>query len=122
MVIIRPENIQHFFTIIARENPAAITIVLKNESKSEIEIFNNIDANYNFNYLTFEINKTVLEGESFEYAVYENEPLTADTTLFTVDNTFITADITTFYGNNLIFRGKAFATNQTDLQNYKIRN
>ena len=46
-------------------------------------------------YLTFEITKTVLEQESFEYAVYNLD-------------------------SDLLFRGKAFATNQTDLQNYKI--
>jgi hypothetical protein len=93
MVILRPDNEIHEITIIPRVDAGIISIVIKNEGKNTTETINDIPTTYSNGYLTFEITKTVLEQESFEYSVY---------------------------GLDLIFRGKAFATNQTDLQNYKI--
>jgi hypothetical protein len=93
MVILRPSNSTHEIKIIPRINAEVVSIVIKNESKNTTETIENIETNFLNGYLTFEITKTVLEAESFEYSVYADE---------------------------LIFRGKAFATNQTDLQNYKI--
>ena len=100
MVILRPDNTIHEITIIARLNSSSVSIVMKKESKGTTEAFNNISTTYSSGYLTFEIEKTVLEQETFEYSIYAYDSLTA----------------------NLLFRGKAFATNQTDLQNYKINN
>ena len=97
MVILRPDNTIHEITIIPRLNSGLIAIVMKNESKGTTEAFNNISTTYSSGYLTFEIEKTVLEQESFEYVVYGLD-------------------------NELLFRGKAFATNKIDLQNYKINN
>lgn len=122
MVILNPENTTHEITIIPRVNVPSISIVLKNESKNTTETFDNISTTYSSGYLTFEIEKTVLEQESFEYSVYSYSPLTADSTLFSADSTVLSADMTEIDGDNLIFRGKAFATSQTDLQNYKINN
>ena len=122
MVILKPENTTHSITIIPRLNSGSIAIVMKNESKNTTETFYNIETSYSSGYLTFEINKTVSESESFEYSVYSFDQLTADTTIFSADSTLINADMTVYLGNNLLFRGKAFATNQTDLQNYKINN
>jgi len=102
MVILRPDNTIHEITIIARLNSSNISIVMKNESKGTTEVFDNISTTYSSGYLTFEIEKTVVESESFEYVVYG------------LDNELL--------GTNLLFRGKAFATNQIDLQNYKINN
>ena len=122
MVILKPENTTHSITIIPRLNSGSIAIVMKNESKNTTETFYNIETSYSSGYLTFEINKTVSESESFEYSVYSFDQLTADTTIFSADSTLINADMTVYLGNNLLFRGKAFATNQSDLQNYKINN
>ena len=122
MVILRPDNTIHEITIIARLNSSNISIVMKNESKGITEVFDNISTTYSYGYLTFEIEKTVLEQETFEYSVYAYDSLTADTTLYSADSTKLTADMIEYLGNNLLFRGKAFATNQTDLQNYKINN
>ena len=122
MVILRPDNTIHEITIIARLNSSSVSIVMKNESKGTTEAFNNISTTYSSGYLTFEIEKTVLEQETFEYSVYAYDSLTADTTLYSADSTLLTADMIKYLGNNLLFRGKAFATNQTDLQNYKINN
>ena len=122
MVILRPDNTIHEITIIPRFNSSSISIVMKNESKGTTEAFNNISTTYSSGYLTFEIEKTVVESESFEYSVYAYDSLTADTTLYSVDSTLLSADMTELLGTNLLFRGKAFATNQIDLQNYKINN
>ena len=95
MVILKPSEATHSITIIARKNASAISIVIKNESKNTTETIEDISTTFVNGYLTFEITKTVLEQESFEYSVYNLD-------------------------SELLFRGKAFATNQTDLQNYKI--
>lgn len=97
MVILRPDNTIHEITIIPRLNSSSISIVMKNESKNTTEVFEDISTTYASGYLTFEIEKTVVEQESFEYSVYDLD-------------------------SELLFRGKAFATNQTDLQNYKTNN
>lgn len=97
MVILRPDNTIQEITIIPRLNSSSVSIVMKNESKNTTEVFDNIETTYSSGYLTFEIEKTVVESESFEYSVYGLD-------------------------NELLFRGKAFATNQTDLQNYKLNN
>lgn len=122
MVILRPENTIHQITIIPRVNAEVISIVIKNESKGTTETIENISTTYASGYLTFEIEKTVVEQESFEYSVYFYSPLTADNTIFSADSTLFSADMTENESNNLLFRGKAFATNQIDLQNYKINN
>ena len=122
MVILRPDNTTHQITIIPRVKSDIIAIVMKNEGKGTTEAFENISTTYSRGYLTFEIEKTVLEQESFEYSVYGFDELTADTTIFSADSTLLSADMTELLGTNLLFRGKAFATNQIDLQNYKINN
>ena len=95
MVILKPSETTHSITIIPRLNASTISIVIKNEGKNTTETIDNISTIFLNGYLTFEITKTVLEQESFEYSVYNLD-------------------------SELLFRGKAFATNQTDLQNYKI--
>ena len=95
MVILKPSEATHSITIIPRLNASTISIVIKNEGKNTTETIEDISTTFLNGYLTFEITKTVLEQESFEYSVYNLD-------------------------SELLFRGKAFATNQTDLQNYKI--
>jgi len=94
MVILKPDNEIHEITIIPRVDAGIISIVIKNESKGTTETIQDIETTFSNGYLTFEITKTVLEQESFEYTVYNLD-------------------------SELLFRGKVFATNQTDLQNYK---
>lgn len=95
MVILKPSEATHSITIIPRLNASTISIVIKNEGKNTTETIEDISTTFLNGYLTFEITKTVLDQESFEYSVYNLD-------------------------SELLFRGKAFATNQTDLQNYKI--
>lgn len=95
MVILKPSEATHSITIIPRLNAISISIVIKNEGKNTTETIEDISTTFLNGYLTFEITKTVLDQESFEYSVYNLD-------------------------SELLFRGKAFATNQTDLQNYKI--
>lgn len=80
--------------IIPRYNVSTIGVNLRNEGKATTETFNNIETTYSNGYMTFEISKEVKEGENYEIELVDNE--------------------------TVIFRGKCFATDQTDLENYKI--
>jgi hypothetical protein len=95
---------------------------MKNESKNTTEVFEDISTTYASGYLTFEIEKTVVEQESFEYSVYAYDPLTSDNSIYLAGSTLLSSDMIEYLGNNLLFRGKAFATDQIDLQNYKTNN
>lgn len=94
MIIFRPSQETQTVTIIPRYEAGLVTLKIRDESKATEETFEDLTASYTFGYLTFEFTKTVTEGSTFEFEVLENE--------------------------NTLFRGKAFATDQTDLQNYKI--
>lgn len=94
MIIFRPSEETQTVTIIPRYEAGLVTLKIRDESKATEETFENLTASYSFGYLTFEFTKTVSEGSTFEFEVLDNE--------------------------NTLFRGKAFATDQTDLQNYKI--
>ena len=94
MIIFKPSEEIQTVTIIPRYEAGLVTLKIRDESKATEETFENLPASYSFGYLTFEFTKTVSEGSIFEFEVLDNE--------------------------NTLFRGKAFATDQTDLQNYKI--
>ena len=94
MIIFRPSEETQTVTIIPRYEADLVTLKLRDESKATEETFEDLTAVYIFGYLTFEFEKTVTEGSTFEFEVLEDE--------------------------NILFRGKAFATDETDLQNYKI--
>ena len=94
MIIFRPSEETQTVTIIPRYKAGLVTLKIRDESKATEETFDDLTASYSFGYLTFEFTKTVTEGSTFEFEVLNNE--------------------------NILFRGKAFATDQTDLQNYKI--
>jgi hypothetical protein len=94
MIIFRPSEKTQTVTIIPRYDVNLVTLKIRDESKATEETFDDLTATYSFGYLTFEFTKTVTEGSTFEFEVLDNE--------------------------NTLFRGKAFATDQTDLQNYKI--
>tara|TARA_R110000868_G_scaffold8456_1_gene43850 strand:- start:32 stop:322 length:291 start_codon:yes stop_codon:yes gene_type:complete len=94
MIIFRPSEETQTVTIIPRYEADLVTLKLRDESKATDETFEDLTAVYGYGYLTFEFQKTVTEGSTFEFEVLEDD--------------------------NILFRGKAFATDETDLQNYKI--
>jgi 2-keto-4-pentenoate hydratase len=94
MIIFRPSEETQTATIIPRYEADLVTLKLRDESKATEETFADLTAIYSYGYLTFEFTKTVSEGSTFELEVLD--------------------------GVNVLFRGKAFATDETDLENYKI--
>ena len=94
MIIFRPSEETQTATIIPRYEADLVTLKLRDESKATEETFTDLTAIYSYGYLTFEFTKTVSEGSTFELEVLD--------------------------GVNVLFRGKAFATDETDLENYKI--
>ena len=94
MIIFRPSEETQTATIIPRYEADLVTLKLRDESKATDETFEDLTAIYSYGYLTFEFTKTVSEGSTFELEVLD--------------------------GVNVLFRGKAFATDETDLENYKI--
>jgi len=94
MTIFRPNLAIQNVTVIPRYNAPIITLNLKNEGLGTFETFNNINTTYSNGYCNFEFEKQVQEGANFEIEIKD--------------------------GITTIFRGKAFATDETDLQNYKI--
>ena len=94
MTILRPSETTQSVTIIPRYDVTTISVNLRNESKATGETFENVDTTYGNGYMTFEINKEVSEGENYEIELIDNE--------------------------TILFRGKCFATDETDLENYKI--
>jgi hypothetical protein len=94
MIIFRPSEETQTATIIPRYEADLVTLKLRDESKATEETFADLTSIYSYGYLTFEFTKTVSEGSTFELEVLD--------------------------GVNVLFRGKAFATDETDLENYKI--
>lgn len=96
MIIFRPENQTQTLTVIPRYNSDLVAVRLRNESKASEENFNNINTSYLNGYMTLAIDKSVSEAESYELEITDAE------------------------SQNILFRGKAFATDVVDLENYKI--
>lgn len=94
MTILRPAETTQTITIIPRYDVASISVKLRNESQATAETFENVDTTYGNGYMTFDIRKSVKEGENYEIELIDNE--------------------------TIIFRGKCFSTDATDLENYKI--
>jgi hypothetical protein len=96
MTILRPNLSTQTITIIPRYNIATGTLSLLNE---ETQFLNELGVEPTFlnGYLTMYFELTVKEAESFDLELKDDE-------------------------GNLVFRGKAFATNTIDLENYKLSN
>lgn len=92
MTILNPNNTTHNIVIIPRYDVENITLILRNEETDVTEEFD-LFSTYANGYMTIELEKEVKEGENFEIEV---------------------RDI-----NVILFRGKVFCTEQTDLENYK---
>lgn len=103
MTIFNPLNDTQDFKIIPRYNAEFVSVFLKNESIGISGLIENIATIYENGFLRFtfqngDFNFKIKENESFSFEVKDSN------------------------NNNIIFRGKAFATSQSDLQNYKINN
>ena len=94
MNIFRPANATQSIRIISRYNVGTVTLTVRNEGDKTYQVFNDLATIILNGYMTISFSKTVLEGESFEIEVKD--------------------------GAYILFRGKAFSTSQTDLENYKI--
>jgi hypothetical protein len=96
MIIFRPENQTQTLVIIPRYNCELVDVNLRNESKATSEVFEEITTSYANGYMTLSIDKNVTEAESYELQITSTET------------------------QEVLFRGKAFATDVVDLENYKI--
>ena len=96
MTILRPAETTQTATIIPRYNATDLTVTLLNEETQVLNEFEYISTTYSAGYLTFEFDLTCREAESFNLEVKD--------------------------GVVVLFRGKAFATDTVDLENYKMSN
>lgn len=96
MTILRPSLENQTITIIPRYEVAIGTLTLLNEETQVLNTFE-VEPTFSFGYLTMTFELTVLETESFNLELKDDD-------------------------NNVVFRGKAFATDTTDLENYKLSN
>lgn len=96
MTILRPADTTQTVTIIPRYNATDLTVTLLNEETQVNNEFTEVDTTYANGYLTFSFNLTCKEAESFNLEVKD--------------------------GDIVLFRGKAFATDTVDLENYKLSN
>lgn len=95
MVVFNPNDEIHSLRCIPRTQKEVVILKLRNELKDTIETFE-IDSFISGNYLILEFEKTFVEGESSEIEIFDA----------------ITDD--------LLYRGKSYATTQTDLENFKL--
>ena len=94
MTILRPNLATQTITIIPRYSVQDATLTLLNEETQVLNTFA-VEPTFSFGYLTMSFELTVKESESFNLELRDDD-------------------------NNVVFRGKAFATDETDLENYKI--
>jgi len=96
MTILRPSLTTQEITIIPRYNVTSLTLDLLNEETQVLMRFDIEDLSYSNGYLTIRFDFNCLEGQSFNLEIKSND--------------FV------------LFRGKAFATDTVDLENYKLSN
>jgi hypothetical protein len=93
MTILRPSLETQSITVIPRYDAETVTLTLLNEETQVLNTFN-VSTTYANGYMTIEFDLTVKEAESFNLEIKE--------------------------GTTVLFRGKAFSTDETDLENYKL--
>lgn len=98
MTILRPSLTAQDITIIPRYSASNIILNLLNQETQVNYNFEIDDYIYSNGYLTLGFDFNCLEGESFNLEVLNGDDET----------------------NNVLFRGKAFATDEEDLENYKL--
>jgi len=94
MTILRPALTPQTITIIPRYTVPYITVILLNEETQVLNQYEIEDLVYLNGYLTIRFDFECLEGQSFNLEIKD--------------------------GDTVLFRGKAFATDETDLENYKL--
>lgn len=94
MTILRPSLDTQEIIIIPRRNASEVSVVLINEETQVVNTFNPVEPIYNNGYMYLSFDLTVKEAESFNLEIKD--------------------------GSTVLFRGKAFATDETDLENYKL--
>lgn len=95
MVVFNPTDEIHSLRCIPRNNSEFVLLKLRNELKDTTETFEIETIQFN-SYMILEFFKTFVEGESSEIEIFD-----ANT-------------------EELLYRGKSYATSQTDLENYKL--
>lgn len=93
MTILRPSLETQSITVIPRYDALLVDITLLNEETQVLNTFS-VSTTYENGYMTIEFELTVKEAESFNLEIKD--------------------------GTTVLFRGKAFATDETDLENYKL--
>jgi hypothetical protein len=93
MKVFKPSNSSHTMTVIPRFSSDIVTLLIHDELRDEQTEIENIETFCDNGYMTFEFTHTFREGGSYSM---------------------------TIESDTLIWRGKAYATNETDLENYKL--
>lgn len=93
MTILRPSLTTQTIVIIPEYNVTDVVLSIRHKSTSVWTDFN-LTSTYENGYMTLVFDYEVLESQNFEIEVKDNDVI--------------------------LFRGNAFATEQTDLQNYKM--
>lgn len=93
MTILRPSLETQSITIIPRYDVENVTLTLTNELTQDVNTYTT-STSYSNGYMTIQFDLTVYEMDSFNLEVKD--------------------------GDTVLFRGKAFATDETDLENYKM--
>lgn len=93
MTILRPALENQTITVIPRYEVENATLILYNKQTNSINSIE-VETTYSNGYLTFSFDLTCKEAESYDIELKD--------------------------GEIVLFRGKAFATDETDLQNYKM--
>lgn len=93
MIIFRPSSTTQTFTIIPRYNAENVTVIIKNKELDNVDVITTSTTFLN-GYMTISINYNVKEDYSYNIEIKDSE--------------------------TVIYRDVAYATDETDLQNYKI--
>jgi len=95
MIVFNPNDEFHSLLCIPRRQCDDVILKLRNELKDTIETFE-ISSIQSSNYMLLFFEKVFVEGESSEIEIFDS------------------------FDNSLLYRGKSYATTQTDLENFKL--
>lgn len=95
MVVFNTSDEIHFLRCIPRQQSANVVLKLRNELKDTTETFE-IQSDFENNYMILQFEKIFVEGESSEIEIFDAT------------------------NDSLLYRGKSYATSQTDLENFKL--
>lgn len=95
MVVFNPDDEIHSLRCIPRKQCEVVVLKLRNELKDTIQTFEIPALEYG-NYMVLEFEKVFVEGESSDIEIFD------------------------IIDDQLLYRGKSYATTQTDLENFKL--